>query len=89
MDFNINEALKSYLNDPKSIPTPDASPELGDVEGDGDNITSEVLLEVLEPIRDSIHENPDALARSATFDTLQCLLKYAEPLQAGRIWYEC
>lgn len=75
MDFDINESLKLYLNDPKSIPTAEANPEIADNEHDAESLTTDVLTEVLEPIRDSIHENPDALNRSATFDTLQCLLK--------------
>lgn len=74
MDFDINESLKLYLSDPASISTPDASPEIADVEAD--SLDQSSIGDVLEPIRDSIRENPDALMRSASWDTLQCILKY-------------
>jgi condensin complex subunit 1 len=75
--FDINEALKLYLNDPASIQTPDAGSELVDCENDADSLTSQVINGALNPIVDSVAGNPDALARSASFDTLQFLLKCA------------
>lgn len=75
--FDLNEALKLYLNDPASIQTPDADSELVDCENDPDSLTSPVINGALNPIVDSVAGNPDALARSASFDTLQFLLKYA------------
>lgn len=74
MDFDINESLKLYLSDPASIQTPDAAPEIADV--DADSLEQSAVAAALEPIRDLIHDNPDALNRSAVFDTLQRLLKY-------------
>ena len=74
MDFDINESLKLYLNDPTSISTPDASPEIADA--DADTLEQSALIEALEPIKDAIRENPDTLMRSASWDTLQCILKY-------------
>lgn len=73
MSFDINESLKLYLNDPKSIQTPEAAPEI--IDADGDGLETTTISDVLEPIREAIHDNPDAIAREAVFDTLQCLLK--------------
>lgn len=73
MDFDINEALKLYLSDPSSISTPDAAPEIADA--DSDTLDATTLSEALQPIRDAIHENPDALNQGTFFDTLQCVLK--------------
>lgn len=78
MDFDINESLKLYLSDPASIQTPDAAPEIADTDSDG--LDQSAVVNVLEPIRDSIHDHPDALARGPSFDTLQCLLKYVPTL---------
>src|SRR5947207_1058682 len=75
--FDLNEALKLYLNDPASIQTPDADSELIDCENDPDSLTPQVINGALNPIVDSVAGNPDALARSASFDTLQFLLKCA------------
>lgn len=75
--FDINEALKVYLNDPALIQTPDADTGLIDCENDPDSLTSQVINGALNPIVDSVAGNPDALARSASFDTLQYLLKCA------------
>ncbi len=73
MDFDINESLKLYLSDPASIQTPDAAPEIADA--DAESLDQSLIADVLDPIRHSIHDHPDALSRSASFDTLQCLLK--------------
>lgn len=73
MEFDINQSLKLYLNDPASLPTPDAAQEITDT--DGDSPDQATLTDTLEPIRDSIRESPDALMRSSSWDTLQCILK--------------
>lgn len=73
MEFDINEALKTYLNDPTTIQTPDAAAELADAESDVPDAAT--FTEVLDPIRDAVRENPDALLRSNVWDTLQCTLK--------------
>ncbi|KAL8943261.1 MAG: hypothetical protein Q9216_001172 [Gyalolechia sp. 2 TL-2023] len=75
MEFDINDALKHYLSDPATVPTPEADGTLVDCENDPQSFTSGVINEVLNPIVDSIAENPDALARSSCFDSLQFLLK--------------
>ena len=75
--FDINEALKLYLSDPASIQTPDADSELVDCENDPDLLSPHVINGALNPIVDSVAGNPDALTRSASFDTLQFLLKCA------------
>ncbi|KAL8756051.1 MAG: hypothetical protein Q9184_004623 [Pyrenodesmia sp. 2 TL-2023] len=75
MEFDINDALKHYLSDPATVPTPEADGTLVDCVNDPDSLTSGVINGVLNPIVDSIAENPDALTRSSSFDSLQFLLK--------------
>ncbi|EXJ95709.1 condensin complex subunit 1 [Capronia coronata CBS 617.96] len=77
VDFDINEAVKLYLSDSATIPTPDANPELQDCENDPDSLTPSLVSHVLDPMVDLIAENPEGLMRSSTFDTLQFLLKCA------------
>ncbi|TLS23342.1 uncharacterized protein PpBr36_06625 [Pyricularia pennisetigena] len=81
INFDINDALK-YLNDPASIPTPEADSALFDCENDPDSLTNAVINPVLNPIVDAIAENPEAITRSAHFDSLQFLLKYTAFLPA-------
>ena len=76
-DFDINEALKHYLSDPATIATPEADGTLVDCETDPESLTSSLINGVLNPIVDSVAENPDALGRSSAFDSLQFLLKCA------------
>ncbi|KAL9624237.1 MAG: hypothetical protein Q9160_001484 [Pyrenula sp. 1 TL-2023] len=75
MAFDINNSLKFYLSDPNTVPAPDADPELLDCETDPDSLTAPLINSALNPIVDAVAGNPDALARSSTFDTLQLLLK--------------
>ncbi len=77
IEFDINESLKLYLSDAATIPTPDANPELLDCENDPESLTPPLVNNVLDPVIDAIAENPEALARSSVFDTLQFLLKCA------------
>ncbi|KAG7009169.1 condensin complex subunit 1 [Physcia stellaris] len=77
VDFDINDALKHYLSDPATIATPEADGALIDCESDPESLTSGLINGVLNPIIDSIAENPDGLTRSSTFDSLQFLLKCA------------
>ncbi|KAG2421659.1 hypothetical protein HFD88_005635 [Aspergillus terreus] len=77
IEFDINESLKYYLSDPASIPTPDADPELLDCETDPDQLSPNVVDNVLNPIVDAVAENPEGLARPSFFDSLQFLLKCA------------
>ena len=77
MDFDVNDALKNYLDDPSRIATGDADGALLDCETEPEALTSTVVNSVLNPIVDSIAEDPEALLRSSTFESLQFLLKCA------------
>ena len=74
-DFDINAALKAYLDDPQSILTPEADGSLVDCEGDADAFSPGLINGVLNGIVDAVGENPDAILQSANFDSLQFLLK--------------
>ena len=75
--FEINNALSLYLSDPATILTPDADGALVDCENDPDSLTNSTVNGVLNPIVETIAGDPEALARSSTFDSLQFLLKCA------------
>lgn len=89
INFDINEALKLYMSDPATIPTPEADPSLFDCENDPESLTNGVINPILNPIIDAVAGNPDAITRSAHFDSLQFLLKCApilisHPISAPR-----
>ncbi len=77
VDFDINNTLKLYLSDPATISTPNADSALLECENDPESLNNGLISGVLNPIVDSIAENPEALTRSSTFDSLQFLLKCA------------
>lgn len=77
INFDINDALKHYMSDPTTIATPEADSALVDCENDPESLTNALVNSVLNPIVDSIAENPDAITRSVSFDSLQFLLKCA------------
>jgi condensin complex subunit 1 len=77
IEFDINDALKHYMSDPLQIPTPEADSNLLDCENDPEALTNSLINAVLNPIVDSVAENPDAITRSSSFDSLQFLLKCA------------
>lgn len=77
VDFDINDALKHYLSDPATVPTPKADGALLDCENDPESLTNGLINGVLNPIVDSIAESPDAITKSSTLDSLQFLLKCA------------
>jgi len=77
LDFNLNDALKQYLEDPSTIATPEAPSDLVDCEGDADALTSAVVNGTLNPVVDAVAESPDAILRQGNFDTLAFLLKCA------------
>ena len=77
VDFDINDALKYYLSDPATVPTPEAKGNLQDCENDPESLNDGLVNSVLNPIVDAIAENPEALGRCSTFDSLQFLLKCA------------
>ncbi|KAK0625171.1 condensin-like protein [Bombardia bombarda] len=81
--FDINDALKHYMSDPASIPTPEADGALVDCEADPESLADNgVINAILNPIVDAIAESPDAITRSNVFDSLQFLLKYTSFLSA-------
>ena len=84
MDFDINDTLKYYLSDPASIATPEADGALLGCENEPESLTNSLVNGVLNPIVDSIAENPDSLIRSSTFDSLQFLLKCAPNFLASQ-----
>jgi condensin complex subunit 1 len=78
INFDINDALKHYMSDPAGISTPEADSGLVDCETDPEALSNIALINaVLNPIVDAVAENPDAITRSAYFDSLQFLLKCA------------
>ena len=77
VNFDLNEALKCYLSDPASISTPEANPALQECEHDPEAFSGGLANSVLNPIVDSIADNPENLFRSSIFDSLQFLLKCA------------
>ena len=84
VDFDINDALKYYLSDPASVATPEADGALLDCENDPESLTNSLVNGVLNPIVDSIAENPDTLTTSSIFDSLQFLLKCAPNFLASQ-----
>ncbi|KAL7796695.1 condensin complex component cnd1 [Trichoderma ceciliae] len=74
--FDINDALKHYMSDPATIPTPEADAALFDCENDPEALTNQVINPVLNPIIDAVADNPDAILRAVNMDSLQFLLKY-------------
>lgn len=74
-DFDINDALKSYQNDPLSIYTPEADSDLVDCEHDPESMSNALINSVLNPIVDSVTENPESIARPRNLDSLQFILK--------------
>lgn len=74
--FNLNESLKFYLDNPASVPAPDADGELLDCDGNPESLTNVQINRILDPIIDAIAVSPDAIGRVSILDSLQCLLKY-------------
>ncbi|KAF4120914.1 condensin complex subunit 1 [Geosmithia morbida] len=80
INFDINDALRDYMSDPATIPTPEADSTLLDCENEPEALTNQVLNPVLNPIVDAVADNPDAIMRAANIDSLQLLLKYTSYL---------
>ncbi|KAG5981511.1 hypothetical protein E4U55_002866 [Claviceps digitariae] len=76
LNFDINDALKHYMSDPSTIPTPEADSALFDCENDPQSLTNSVINPVLNSIIDAVAHDPDAILRPANMDSLQFLLKY-------------
>ena len=77
IQFDVNDALKYFLSDPATIATPEADGALQECENDPEALTSGLVNGVLNPIVDSIANNPETLTFSSSFDSLQFLLKCA------------
>lgn len=75
LSFDINDALKHYMSDPSTIPTPEADSALFECENDPQSLTNPVINPVLNPIIDAVAHDPDAILRPANMDSLQFLLK--------------
>ncbi|KAM0257034.1 hypothetical protein ACHAQJ_004629 [Trichoderma viride] len=82
ISFDINDALKHYMSDPATVPTPEADAALFDCENDPEALTNQVINPVLNPIIDAVADNPDAILRAVNMDSLQFLLKYTPYLPA-------
>ncbi|KAJ4862611.1 non-SMC mitotic condensation complex subunit 1, n-term domain-containing protein [Trichoderma breve] len=82
INFDINDALKHYMSDPATIPTPEADAALFDCENDPEALTNQVINPVLNPIIDAVADNPDAILRAVNIDSLQFLLKYTPYIPA-------
>ncbi|EFY97906.2 non-SMC mitotic condensation complex subunit 1 [Metarhizium robertsii] len=76
ISFDINDALKHYMSDPTTIPTPEADSALFDCENDPESLTNPVINPVLNPIVDAVAHDPEAILRASNMDSLQFLLKY-------------
>ena len=86
-DFDVNEALKTYLSDPASIQTPEADSTLLDCESDPESLSAAVINEALNPIVDAVAENPEAISSKSSLDSLQFLLKCAPTIPAANQSY--
>ncbi|KAI7209981.1 hypothetical protein KC333_g8462 [Hortaea werneckii] len=76
-DFDINAALKAYLDDPQSFTTPEADATLLDCENDPEAFTPGLINSVLNPIADAIGESPEAVVQAGNLESLYFLLKCA------------
>lgn len=76
INFDINDALKHYMSDPASIATPEADGTLFECENDPEAFTNPLVNEVLNPIVDAVADNPDAIMRASSVDSIQFLLKF-------------
>jgi len=77
VDFDIQDALRQYKDEPSTVPTPEADAALIDCEHDPESLTSAVINSVLNPIVDAVAENAEAIARAGILDSLQFILKCA------------
>ncbi|KAL2751855.1 hypothetical protein ACRALDRAFT_1053216 [Sodiomyces alcalophilus JCM 7366] len=82
INFDINEALKHYMSDPASIPTPEADSALFDCENEPETLTNKVVDPVLNRIVDAVADNPEAITRPSAMDSIQFLLKHASYIPA-------
>lgn len=74
-EFDINAALKAYLDDAQAILTTEADSALTDCENDADTYSPGLINSVLNEISAAVGENPEAILRASNLDTVQYLLK--------------
>lgn len=74
-DFDINAALKAYLDDPQTILTTEADSTLTDCENDPDAYSPGLINSVLNEIIGAVGEAPEAILRQSNLDSIQFLLK--------------
>lgn len=82
-NFDINAALRAYLDDPLSIVTPEADATLLDCENDPDAFSPGLINAVLNDIIGAVGENPEAITQHGVLDSLQFLLKCAPSIPPG------
>ncbi|RKF63098.1 Condensin complex subunit 1 [Erysiphe neolycopersici] len=80
INFDINYALKHYMSDPSTIPTPEADSVLIECEDNPESLTHSLINPVLNSIVDSVIGNPNTILRCSFFDSLQFLLKFSSSL---------
>lgn len=73
--FDVSSALKAYLEDPQSVPTPEADQSLLESENDTEALNSNQISNILDTISDTLGENPDTILNAPIIDSLQYLLK--------------
>ena len=76
-EFDLNAALKAYLDDPQGIITSDADSALLDCESDPKAFTPGLINSVLNPIADAVGENAEAITQPGNLDSVRFLLKCA------------
>jgi len=74
-DFDINAALKAYLDDAQAILTPEADSTLTDCENDAEAYSPGLINSVLNDIVASVGESPEAILQQGNLDNIQYLLK--------------
>lgn len=79
-EFDLNVALKAYLDDPQTILTAEADQALVDCESDPDAYTPGLINSVLNDIASAIGETPEAITQTSAQDSIQFLLKCANPI---------
>jgi condensin complex subunit 1 len=75
VNFDINDALKHYMSDPFSVPTPEVDNNLLDCENDPESLKNTLINPVLDDIVDAVAANTEAITRASHLDSLQFLLK--------------
>lgn len=89
VEFDIQDALRQYKDEPFTVATPGADAALLDCEHDPESLTSAVVNSVLNGIVDAVAENPEAIGRAEILDSLQFILKCAPVYCLFTHLYQC